>query len=85
MFTLSSMEPAPRAAFSFPNLDMKDVFRPCDPPGAPLIRPSMANRVAGEVDKAHKHYFMIEWFRRNARHAGSSTAPVDGAGGLPID
>jgi len=87
MFILSSNELPPRAAFPLRNLDTKHVCRLCDLPEVLLIRPPMANSVAGEVDKARKHYLLIELVPPNARRAGSSVAPVpaDGAGGLPID
>jgi hypothetical protein len=87
MFILSSNELPPRAAFLLRNLDVKDFCPLCDLPEVPLTRPSMANSVAGEVDKARKHCLLIELVPPNARRAGSSVAPVpaDGAGGLPID
>ena len=87
MFILSSNELPPRAAFLLRNLDVKDFCRLCDLPEVPLIRPSMGNSVAGEVDKARKHYLPIGLVPPNARRAGCSVAPVpvDGVGGLPID
>jgi hypothetical protein len=87
MFILSLNELPPRAASLLLNLDVKNVCRLCDLPELPLIRPSMANSVAGQAEKARKHYLLIELVRPNARHAGSSVAPVpaDGAGGLPIN
>ena len=50
-----------------------------------LIRPGVANCVAGEVKSAGKHYLVIESVGPDTRHAKSSTVPADGAGGLPID
>jgi hypothetical protein len=87
MFILFSNELPPRTTFLLWNLDVKDFCRLCDLPEVPLIRPLMADSVAGEVDQARKHHLLIELVPPNARRAGSSVAPVpaDGAGGLPID
>jgi hypothetical protein len=86
MFMFSSNELPPRAAFLLRNLDVKDFCWLCDLPEVPLIRPSVANSAAGEVDKARKHYLLIELVPPNARRTGSSVAPVlaDGAEGLPM-
>jgi hypothetical protein len=87
MFTLCATEIPLCATFLLRDLDMQDVCWLCDLLEAPLIRPCVANCVAGEVDKAYKRCLVIELVRPNARHAGSSTdhVPTVGAGGLPID
>jgi hypothetical protein len=86
MFTLSSTEIPSCPVFPVRDLDAQRVYRLCDLTAALLIRPCVANSVAGTVSSADKHYLVIESVRPDTIHAKSSPIPVpaDGAGGSPI-
>ena len=86
MFTLSSTAAPSYPMFQLRDLDTQRVYRPCDLTETPLIRPTVANYVAGGVDTGGKHNLVIESVRSDTRYAGPSIipVPVDGAGGLPI-
>ena len=60
MFMLSSTELPSCAMFLLRDLDAQRVYRLCDLTEALLIRPGVANCVAGEVKSADKHYLVIE-------------------------
>jgi hypothetical protein len=85
MFTFSSTAAPSYQMFQLRDLDTQRVYRLCDLTEASLIRPTVANSVAGGVNRGGKHNLVIESVRSNTKYAGSSPVPADGAGGSPID
>jgi hypothetical protein len=69
-----------------PNPGPKPVCRLPDPIDAHLLRPSVANCMAGTVMGSSKPYLAFESVRPATRPSRYATVPVpdDGAGGLPI-
>ena len=86
MLTLSLMGYPWCAVFPLPNPGTKRVYRFHDSTKAHLIRPIVANSVAGTITGIGKPYLVFEWARPETSHSRYSNAPVsdDGAGGSPI-
>ena len=86
MLMLSSTDYLSCPMFPFRGLDAQRVYRLSDLNKALLIRPDVANYVAGGVKTAGKHYLVIELVRKVIKRVRPSTVPVadSGAEGLPI-
>ena len=86
MFTLSPTEIPSCQVFPVRDLDAQRVYWLWDLTEALLIRPRVANSVAGRVTSAEKHHLVIESVRPDTIYDRSSPVPVpaDGAGGSPI-
>ena len=86
MFTLSPTEIPSCQVFPVRDLDAQRVYWLWDLTEALLIRPGVANSVAGKVNSADKLYLVIESVRLDTKHSQHSNAhaPADGAGGSPI-
>jgi hypothetical protein len=86
MFTLFSTEIPSCPMFLRRGLDAQRVYWPCDLTEALLIRPCVANSVAGKVNRANKHHLVIDSVLTDTVYGRHSSVPVpaDGAGGLPI-
>jgi hypothetical protein len=70
-----------------PDRDIQRVYRLYDFNKAQLIPPDMAYCIAGKVNSAGKLYLVIESVRLDTKHVrcANTPAPVDGAGGSPIE
>ena len=84
MFTFSLTEYPSCAVFVLQDLDTQLVHRLYDFSKTQLIRPTVANCIAGKVSSANKLCLVIESVQPDTRHSRSFTVPADGAGGLPI-
>lgn len=83
MLTFSWTEYPSYPAFLLQDRNTQRIYRPFDFTNAQLIRPGVADCVAGNVKSADKLNLVIDLVRLDAKHARYSTVPahVDGAGG----
>jgi hypothetical protein len=83
LFLLSRTEHSSCAVFLLRDGDTKRVYQLYDFTKSQQLQPNVAYCIAGKVNSTDKLYLVIESVRRDAKHAGGSTAPtpVDGAGG----
>lgn len=87
LFLLTRTEYPKYAVFLLQDRDTQRVYRLYDFTKAQLIQPNVAYCVAGKVNSADKLYLVIDSVRPDTKHSQRSTvpAPVDGAGGSPIE
>jgi len=87
LFLLSRTEYRSCAVFLMRDRDTQRIYRLYDFTKAQLISPNRAYCMAGKVNSADKLYLVIESARPDTKHDQCSTAhaPVDGAGGSPIE
>ena len=86
LFLISRTEHPSYAVLLMRDRETQRVYRLYDFSKAQLIRPDVANCIAGKVNSADKLYLVIESVRLDTKPRRVSTAPVpsDGAGGPTV-
>jgi len=86
LFFISRTEYPAYAVLLIEDRDTQRVYRLYDFSQAQLIRPGVANCVAGKVNSADRLYLVIESVHPDTKHRRVSEAPVpaEGAGGLQL-